>query len=286
MQANVGSSFEWDYFLDLADDTPNISDDSNTLAVPNGIGTDTSRAIGNYRNQSWAEKSITANLSSTGDPMVAIAGRVSAYWARAFDFTSIAVIKGVLADNIANNASDMINNQTGVPVDINMILDTRQTSGDAQDDLGLMIAHSAIVNKLRKDGVTDRIYNESGAFLFEALSGNRIVMNDSVPTGVDIPGGAAGDYLSYIVSPGLIGFGTGTPKRSHEVEYNALDGNGAGSEALISRNHFCLAPYGFSFTSASVASTSPTDLEFADATNWERDVERKRIGLAALVSAV
>ncbi len=286
MQANVGSVFEFDYFLDLADDVPNISDDSNTLAVPNGIGTDTSRAIGNYRNQSWAAKNITANLSSTGDPLTAIAGRVGAYWARIMDFTSISIIKGILADNIVSNASDMINNQSGVPIDINIILDGVQTMGDAQDGLGIMIAHSAIVTSLKKQGVLDRIYDENGNFLFEALSGRRIVMNDSVPTGIDIPGGAAGDYLSYIVSSGLIGYGQGAPKRASEVAYDALTGNGAGAETLVTRQNFCLAPYGFSFLSTTVASTSPTNVEFEDAGNWERDVDRKRVGLAAIISTI
>ncbi len=286
MQANIGATFQFDYFLDLADNEGRISDDSATEATTDGISTGTDQAIGNYRNRSWGARNITANLSHTGDPLVAIAGRVGAYWARQMDFTVISITNGLIAGNVANDASDMVNNQTGVVIDIEMILDTQQTAGDAQDVFKVMICHSAVRNKLKKDGVTDKIYDDSGTFLYEALGGLRLVVTDSVPTGTDVPGGAAGDYLSYVIGGSFMGYGEGAPKRANEVEYKATTGNGAGDETLWSRKNFCIHPYGFSFTNAAVVSTSPTNVEFEDATNWTRNVERKRIPFAALITAI
>jgi len=279
MLANVGKVFEFDYFSDLADNEGRISDDSNTVATTDKIGTGTDKAVANFRNRSWGSKNITANLSTTGDPLVAIAGRVGAYWARQMDFTCIAIVKGVIADNIANDASDMVNDQSAAVTDINMILDTVQTAGDAQDMLGVMICHSAVRNKLQKDGVTDKIYDvNSGAFLYEALAGRRLVITDSVET-------AGGVYTSYIIGQGVIGYGEGQPKRATEVDYVAGTGNGAGEETLWSRKNFCLHPYGFSFT-ATPASTSPTNAEFEAASSWTRNVDRKRVAFAALKSKV
>ncbi len=283
MNANVGSVFEWDYFLDLADDPVNISDDSNTLAVPNGIGTASSRMVGSYINQVWGTKTLTENLSSTGSPMQAISSRIGAYFARVYDFTVIAIVKGILDNNVVADASDMVNNQSGVPVDVNMFLDTFQTAGDASDMLGSIICHSQIITSLKKQAVTDRVYDSQGNFIYHALLGMRLTSNDNVPTGTDIPGGAAGDYMSYVVSGGIIGFGQGTPKVPTEIETNALDGNGAGSSVLVRREHFTLAPKGWSFLSTVMASTSPSLAEFEDQSNWRRDVERKRVGLAALI---
>jgi len=281
MKANIGATFEFDYFLDLADNEGRISDDSATMAGTDGITTGTDVAVGNYRNRSWGARNITANLSHTGDPMLAIASRVGAYWARQMDFTSLSIIKGLIADNVANNASDFVNDQTGTTVDINMILDTQQTAGDAQDMFGVMICHSAIRNKLKKDGVTDRIYDDrTGKFLYEALGGLRLVITDAV----DSP--AAGTYTSYILGGGMIGHGLGTPKKAHEVEWTAAIGNGAGQETLWERRNFCLHPYGFSFTKAAMASTSPTNAEFENAANWTRNVDRKRVPFAALICNV
>ncbi len=279
IKAGVGSGADFDYFLDLDPNEPNISDDSNTLAGTDGITTDSSHAIFNYRNRAWGAKNITASLSTTGDPMTAITGRIGQYWATQMDLALMAIVDGIFADNIANNASDMLNDQTGTPIDINMILDTRQTSGDAADIYGTMICHSAIVTSLKKQGVTDRIYSvDSGKFLYESLAGLRLVANDAVPV-------VAGAYTSYLVGGSAFGLGDGAPKRPNEVEYNALTGNGAGQEILVSRKEFAIHPYGFSFVGVP-ASTSPTNAEFAAAASWQRDVERKRIPLAALISAI
>jgi len=286
MMANIGSVFKFDYFNDLADNEGRISDDSTTLAGTDGITTGTDTAVGNYRNRSWGARNITANLSNTGDPLTAIAGRVGAYWARQMDATTVAITNGIIASNAANNAGDMINNQSGVKTSIGMILDTQQTAGDAQDMLSGMICHSAVRNSLKKDGVTDKIYDDRGNFLYEALGGLRLVVTDGIPSGVAIPGGAAGDYLSYIVGTGMYGYGEGKPKMANEVAYNAAIGNGAGEESLWSRKNFCIHPYGFDFTSLALAATSPTNAEFADATNWKRNVERKRVPFAALISAL
>ncbi len=277
MKAGVGSKFEFDYYKDLLDNEGRISDDSGTIAGTDGITTGTDIAVGNYRNRSWGARNITSSLSSTGDPMTAIAGRVGAYWARQMDFTAMAIVTGLEADNIANNASDFVNDQSATAVDINMIIDTVQTAGDAKDGLNSMICHSAIQSALKKAGVTDRIYDvNTGEFLYESLSGVRLVVTDSVPL-------VGGVYTSYIVGGGLIGAGDGAPKRPSEVDYVAGIGNGAGEESLWSRKEFCLHPYGFSFTGAP-ASTSPTNAEFEAAAAWTRNVERKRVNLAILKS--
>lgn len=280
LNADVGSVFKFDYFNDLADNEARISDDSDTVAGVDNIGTGTDQAVGNYRNRSWGSKNITANLSATGDPLPVIAGRVGAYWARQYDFTVLSAVKGLIADNVANDASDMVNDQTGVAITSQMINDTKQTAGDAKDMFAVMICHSAIQNKLENDGITNKVYDADGNLLYEEFAGLRLVINDNV----DSP--SAGNYTSYIVGAGMFGWGDGAAKRPDEVEYIAGTGNGAGQENLWSRRNFSLHPYGFSFTNASVAGESPTNAEFELAANWTRNIERKRVPFAALTAAL
>ena len=284
MEANVGAVFEFDYFLDLADNEGRISDDSTTVATTDGITTDTDRAVANFRNRSWGSRNITANLSTTGDPLVAIAGRIGAYWGRQMDFTVISLVKGIMADNVANDASDMVNDISAelgdlAVININAIHDTVQTAGDHQDMLGAMICHSAVKTKLIKDGVTDKIYSDGGEYLYEALAGRRLVVTDSVET-------VGGVYTSYIIGAGVIGYGEGSPKMPTEVERSAAIGNGAGEETLWNRKNFCLHPYGFSFNSTTMASTSPTNAELELAVNWTRNTDRKRVAFAALKARI
>ncbi len=280
VNANIGSEFNFDYFLDLIDAEPRISDDSNTIATTDNITTQSSRAISGQYNRSWGSKNITASLSSTGSPMDAITGRIGAWWARSMDLATMSVIDGIFASNVVNDASDMLIDNTGTSISIEMLLDGKQTSGDQNDVYGTLICHSAIETSLKKQGVIDRIYSvDSGEYLYSALSGMRIVSNDSVPSN-------AGNYTSYLVGGGVIGYGEGTPKRPIELAYDAATGNGSGEESIWTRKNYCLAPYGFSFTSATMAGLSPTRAELADATNWTRDVERKRVPLAAVIATV
>lgn len=277
LNAHIGKTASFAYFKDLDDVEARISDDSNTIAGTQSISTDEEIARFHYRNQSWGAKNITASLSLTGDPLVAIAGRIAAYWARQLDITVMAIVDGLIAENIVTNASDFVNDQSAVAVDVNMFIDTKQTAGDAADDLfGAVIVHSAIKTSLQKQAVLDRVYDDQGNFIFETLMGLQIIVNDSV-------GNSAGVYDSYVIGGGLISYGEGTPKMANEIERSAATGNGAGEETLWNRKEFCLHPKGFSFSGASV-STSPTNAELEVAGAYTRVVERKRVKIAVLRS--
>ena len=281
MKADVGSKFTFDYFNDLSDDPANISDDSDNLATPANIGTGTDTAVANYKNKSWGVKSITRNLSSSGDPLSAIASRIGAYWGREQDYTTVAIITGILNGNIANDAGDMVVEQSGTQITIQMVLDAIQTAGDAQDYFTQMICHSAVITSLKKQGVTDRILDDKGNYMYEGLAGLRLTARDAVETGAP----NAGDYTSYLIGGGAIGYGEGEPKPANEVWRNPAIGNGGGADELYARRNYCLHPYGFSFV-GNPASVSPTLAEFADGANWVRNVERKRVPIAFLRSGI
>ncbi len=196
--AKTGNKVSFDYFLDIADNEARISDDSNTSAGTDDITTGTDVAIINYRNRSWGARNITASLSTTGDPMAAIASRVGAYWARQNDYVTLAIITGILADNVANDGSDMVVDNSGTTVDLNMILDAAQTAGDQSGNLSAMICHSAVETALKKQGILDRIYDvNTGAYLYSALTGMRLIVTDSVPV-------VGGNYTSYLVGPSIL----------------------------------------------------------------------------------
>ena len=91
-------------------------------------------------------------------------------------------------------------------------------------------------------------------------------------------------YDSYIFKGGVFGLGFGTPNMAEEVKREGLQGNGEGVESLISRRHFSMHPYGYSYIGAQAGNTNPLDSELSAATSWKRVQARKRIGLAVLRS--
>jgi hypothetical protein len=55
-----------------------------------------------------------ASELSGDDALTRIRSRVSAYWDRQWEKRLIATLKGVLFSNVANNASDMVNDISGL----------------------------------------------------------------------------------------------------------------------------------------------------------------------------
>lgn len=279
---NAGYDYTFEYFDDLADTTPNQSTDNPAdIATANKISTATNKGVKIMRNNGWGAANLTANLSTTGDPMVAIAGRIGAYWARHYDITAINLVRGVIADNIANDSGDMVKDisavSNGQKITFDAIVDAAQTLGDAKDQLTTLVMHSSQKVVLLKDQVTNKVFDANGNLLYEEILGFRILESDNVYN-------AAGVYDAYLFKSGAIGMGFGSPKKPEEIENTPSAGNGEGIETVWSRRHFSLHPYGFDWAAGSVAGLSPTNAELALAANWNRKYERKRVGLAVLRS--
>lgn len=74
-------------------------------------------------------------------------------------------------------------------------------------------------------------------------------------------------YISYVLGDGAIEYTDCGAKTPYEMDRNpAVKG---GQDLLYSRQRKCWAPYGISFTKASMSSASPTDAELAKGANWE-----------------
>ena len=74
-------------------------------------------------------------------------------------------------------------------------------------------------------------------------------------------------YVTYILGEGAIEYTDCGVTVPYETERNATK-NG-GQDTLIMRQRKCFAPYGISFTMASMARLSPTDAELENGANWE-----------------
>ena len=74
-------------------------------------------------------------------------------------------------------------------------------------------------------------------------------------------------YITFVFGDGAIEYTNCGAKVPYEMSRDPKT-NG-GQDTLYSRQRKCFAPYGISFTKASMASLSPTDAELANGANWE-----------------
>jgi hypothetical protein len=285
--AGGGSTFQVPFWKDLADTEADVATDEATdVATPLNITASKMRAIRQYRTRGWSDADLVAELAGS-DPMVRIASRAGAYWARQFQLTLVATLKGVFADNVANDSGDMVNDITGetgadAMISAESVLDTAQTMGDASSQLKLLLMHSVVYTNLAKQNLIDFVPNSDGKVRFPTYLGYPVIVDDGVQkdtSGDDI------HYWTYLLGSGVIGFGESPPAVPVETIRIPAQGNGAGVEQLWTRRQYVMHPYGFDWLDASVASDFPTNAEIAAAANWNRVyVERKQIAVAALKS--
>jgi hypothetical protein len=113
-QLQAGSEqFNVPFWHDLPDTEADItSDDPTVLSTPQKISASKQVVRKSFLHQSWSEMSLASELAGSS-ALERIQSRVLAYWNRQAEMRIIATLRGVLASNVANNSSDMVNDISG-----------------------------------------------------------------------------------------------------------------------------------------------------------------------------
>jgi len=281
--------FNVPHFRDLAQTESNVSSDNPAAsATPLNITTGQEIAQRHNRNQVWSSMDLNEALAGA-DPMQAIANLVATYWIRQEQRMLISGVRGVIADNVANDAGDMVRNVAlgiaGTPTAANLFsaeafIDAQQTMGDAQGDLGVVAMHSVVFTRAKKNNLIDFIPDSTGVVDIPFFLGLRVVVDDGLPV-VTVNGNP--EYSTYLFGQGAILKGSRLPLNPVAVQREELTGNGGGQEILVSRVEWVHHPRGFAWLAGSQAGNSPTNAELILAANWDRRYpERKQIKIAEL----
>jgi hypothetical protein len=286
-QASVGGNKgELPFFKPLGTQEPNYSDDVPTnVSTPNKVTSAKMDWRLASQNQSWSTMDLAIELSLI-DPVGAITGRQGAYWATINERRLISSSLGVLADNVANNASDMVVSvatDAVLPVlaaekiSAEVIIDARQTAGDHKGGFAAIAMHSVVHAELEKQQLIVDIRDADNNTLFQVYNNMRVVLDDSLPA---IAGTNRITYTSVLFGTGAWINGEGRTETPSEMDRTPAAGNGGGQNTIYSRRADIIHPLGFSFTGASVAGQSATLAELADDANWTRVWERKNVPMA------
>jgi hypothetical protein len=294
--AGAGSSFNVPSFTDLDNDADRISTDTSVddfaggtaRPVPNKIGTATEIATRLSRNNSWSSGDLVATLAGA-DPMDAIAGRVSDYWARRLQVAFVASMVGILADNTANDAGDYTNDVSGgaylpgvTDFTTEAFIDTTLTMGDSMEDTTVVMVHSVVFSRMQKNNLIDFIPDARGEVTIPTFLGRQVVIDDGLPVTGSV-------YDTWLFGGGAVLLGVGSPPVGTEVEREAGGGNGGGQEILYSRQEWSIHPVGHAFVgtvpNGGPANTSTAGADLDEAASWNRVYsERKQIKFARLIT--
>lgn len=276
-------SFKVPYWKDLPDTEADIAnDDPDDASTAGKIGSIKQVVRKSFLHGSWSAMNLASELSGD-NALVRIQDRAAEYWNRQFQRRLIGSLKGILADNVANDAGDMLLDVSGLTGEAAKfsaanVINAAGTLGDQMAGLTTLAVHSTIYKKMLADDVIETLPASNGGFI-QVFRGLRLVVDDTLPMLGDI-------YTSVLFGAGAVGFGTSAPRiaAGTEIENLPSAGNGGGLQILHSRVNLAVAPIGFSWLEGSVVGESPTIAELAIATNWDRITERKAIPLAFLKS--
>ena len=298
MFSDGGNLGELPFWKDLdADVEPTGgTDDSTDVLVPEKVTTGTQTARMNALNHGFQSADLAAELAGN-DPMQHVRNRFGTFWMRQWQRRTIATLEGVVADNIANDAADMVNSISGATnADVAAgTLFSREafttaafTSGDNFNDYTAIAVHSVVYKRMVDNDDIEFVRDSAGNLTIPSFMGRTVIVDDGLPftaaagTGA---GDAAATYTSFLFASGLIGYDERSPKMPVELEREALQGNGSGIETLVERKSWVIHPFGTAYSNASQANDNYATLaDLRKAANWDRVVERKNVPFAALIT--
>lgn len=301
--AGGGLTFNVPSWRDLDNDADNVSTDdvADIIAADFGGGTpvtrldstplktqtDTEIAVRLSRNQSWSSADLAAALAGS-DPMNSIASRVAFYWTRRLQAIFIATWNGVIADNVANDSGDYQNDISGgafidgvTNFSAEAFIDAQVTMGDSGDDLSLVMVHSVVMARMKKNNLIDFIPDSRGEVMIPTFIGHEVIVDDGLPN-------AASVYDSWIFGSGATRLGVTTPRVGTEIDRQPQAGNGGGQEVMFNRVTWSQHPVGHAYTGTAPNGgpgngAGANDLQ--NAGSWNRVFpERKQVKFARLVT--
>lgn len=269
--------------------TPNAgSSDPAQTSTANKVTTGKQTARRLSWNNSWSVADLAVSLAAD-DPLRHVGDKLTAYWNEQLNTGVINTTLGILDDNQANDAGDMIKSvatdaaaavTNAERISGDAVVDAMQTLGDRKASVSAIAMHSVPHSHLQKLGLlVDALDPQTGHVMYQTYLGKRVIIDDALPA---VAGTNRITYTSVLFGGSAFGLGLGNPKVPQEVKRDPDQGNGAGVETVYSRRELIIHPTGFRWTEATMANETPTQTELADASNWDRSYERKNIPLAFL----
>lgn len=284
-----GDTLNVPFWNDLdPDQEPNLSsDNAGSSATPQKITAGKQIAQMAYINQAYSSADLAGEIAGS-DPMQRVRNRFGRYWMRQWQRRVTASLTGVLADNVANDSGDMVEDVSIADGDnaaaTNLFSRSAFTGagftlGDQFESTSAIAVHSVVYKRMVDNDDIEFIPDSQGRMTIPTFMGRRVIVDDGMP--VEAGGTSGFVYTSVLFGEGAIGYGEGSPKMPVETDREPLQGDGGGVDILIERNSWLLHPFGFA-VDATPAADSFSLTELRAAATWNRVVPRKTVPLAFL----
>jgi len=276
--AGGGTTFNVPFFKRLTAGATAIQDGTDLSRIAQTSGKQVGVRIFEGRNDSYEE--LAQNLS--GENLQSnIQSQLGYVWDLEQQAALSAIVTGVIADNVAADSGDMVNDITTTgtvtdaeKIDSDAVIDTYYKKGD-KSQFDIIIMHSVPYARLVSLNLIDFEPTNTQNIGFGVYLNMTVIVSDEVPT----PTVTNQQYWTILGKRGGFAYGeSGNGVTPFEID---RDGS-AGVTEVVSRRNYALHPMGFAWQAGSVANETPTRAELALAANWDRVDELKNVGFLVL----
>jgi len=269
-----GTHLTMSYFAEDGADMEDVTDEDGSL-TERGIDETDEKAVVIRRAELVSVKD-TARLVGLRDPNMTLAGRFAGKAGKAIDKSLVSVAIGACP---SGNVSDVaVTTGTAVGLGSTQILDGAGLLGDQQDNLAMIIMHSAKYTALRKANLIDFVTPSEAVGPIPFYGDYRVIVSDRCP--VDTSGGAGYyKYTTFLVA-----------KKALVVDFQRAlqimtdeDISGQVVTSYIRGDVNYIAHLkGMGFTTSI---TLPSEANLQDSANWTQEAySRKSIGIVKLIT--
>lgn len=297
--ANGSNLYTIPFYGTLTGTPDNYDGTSNiTVDAPTG-GSQTGVVYG--RAHGWKDQDFVRDFGNNVNPMVAIATQVGKFWSKQRQNRLIGMLTALfnIPDDTTDNWDEWQLHTTNIAAASTTITDANKVSeatageamqkalGDAAQDFGLAVMHSAVAMRLAKLQLLQfRKYTDpqgiERTLPIADWNGLTVVVDDGVPHAVSATSQAP-EYTTYLLGEGAIQYGEAPVKNPVELNRESLAGGGY--DYLVTRHRETLHPNGFSFVMPTPAVLSPTDAVLGTAARWKlTGIPAKNIAMARVIT--
>lgn len=238
------------------------------------------------RTHGFGRTDLSACLAgSQNDPLGAITAMLADYIVGQRQRLLFATLKGVFADNIANDDGDLVLDITGETGDAAFLskwtlLDAAQLLGMHKGRLTAIACHSAVETQLNKIGGDSQTYKpaDERTGTLATYNGKSIVVDDQCAFN---PSTGVAEIILF--APGAVAMQTALGNEPPlEMDRDVKKSQ----TVLVERDFYVMHPRGIKWTNTSVAGVSPSISEIENAANWDRVYRKADMRFCKLICKI
>ncbi|MFX0132492.1 MAG: major capsid protein [Candidatus Hodarchaeota archaeon] len=262
---------------DMQDQDPQSVNEGGTLSADSiTAGKQVARRL--FFEKAWGKNDLV-DVQAGSDPVEAVLSHLGKYWDRQYQKIMFYSIQGVIADNVANDSSDMVEDITGATtttINSNDIIDAIGKFGDADQDVVAIAMHSTTHNTLRKANLIDFTPTNEQNIGWGTYLGKTIIVDDMLLV--------SSTYWTVIFKSSA--FMTGFSAEGYvQAETDRVPSVSGGQTIFYTRRVLAMHPAGFAWVEGSLPRTYPEYGDLAAAAHWNRVVSSvKNVGFSILKS--